>query len=168
MADLRQPEAKAVPPTEYLIYFVDKDVLHWWDYVFHTRVGFRHCFVLCWDEWSQRWLLVDWRRRKLDMMILFDFERDELIEALCPAKLTVIKFTTAIELEDEQALFVSYCSNLLGRLLGLGNTLILTPYQLYRKLLDAGGEVEFDWRIHDGCKNSDNNLGTEEARTESD
>ena len=58
---------------------------------------------------------------------------------------TVVKFTSPNRPDDAGGL-VTYCSNIISRFLGLGNTVILTPYGLYRRLLDAGGEVVFSWR----------------------
>ncbi len=40
---------------------------------------------------------------------------------------------------------ITYCSNWIGRYLGFGNTLILTPHALYRRLRKSGGEVVLSW-----------------------
>lgn len=58
---------------------------------------------------------------------------------------TVVSFTPA-ERPDSAGYAITYCSNMLSRFLGLGNSVILTPFGLYRRLLKSGGEVVFDWR----------------------
>jgi len=130
---------------EYLIYFIERPDRNWWDYVFHTRLGFRHCFVMQWCEWSKRWLMVDWRQSRLDFIILFDFEAEVMLRHIGEMQGTVVRFASP-KLSDETGGLLTYCSNIISRFLGLGNTLILTPYGLYRRLIDAGGEVVFSWR----------------------
>jgi hypothetical protein len=143
-------EAKAQQAQdEYLVYFIDRDERYWWDWLFHPRAGFRHCFILYWDEYVLRWLLVDWRLRKLDIMMMFDFEAGNLLHSAKRSRCTVVRFPKPAETAADRPQLVSYCSNLMARFLGFNNHLILTPYQLYRKLIAAGGEVVFDWRNHD-------------------
>lgn len=130
---------------EYLIYFVDRKELCWWDHLFRTREGFRHCFVLQWCEWSNRWIMVDWRQSTTDFVVLFDFEAEKFISGIAAMKGTVIRFKPT-DPPDEGGSLVTYCSNIISRFLGLGNSIILTPYGLYRRLLASGGEVVFSWR----------------------
>ena len=130
---------------DYLIYFIDRDERNWWDWVFRTREGFRHCFVLQWCEWTNRWIMVDWRQSRTDFTILFDFEVESFMRAMQASKGTVVKFTAPSRSEDKGGL-VTYCSNIISRYLGLGNSVILTPFGLYRRLLKSGGEVVFSWR----------------------
>lgn len=132
------------PAHEYLIYFVERDARNWWDYVFRTREGFRHCFVMQWCEWTQRWIMVDWRQSTTDFMILFDFEAQKFIEHIGQRKGTVIRFKPTAP-PNEGGRLLTYCSNMISRYLGLGNTVILTPFGLYRRLLASGGEVVFSW-----------------------
>ncbi len=58
---------------------------------------------------------------------------------------TVVSFKIDLK-ENENGALISYCSNIISRFLGLGNTVLLTPYGLYRRLLKSGGEVVFCWR----------------------
>lgn len=149
MEGVREEKARADFPTHrHLIYFIDRDDRNWWDYVFRTREGFRHCFVTHWCEWSNRWLMLDWRQSKTDFTIFFDFEIESLIRHIGEFKGTVVAFE-AIEPANEGGSLLTYCSNIISRYLGLGNSLILTPYGLYRRLLASGGEVVFCWRDED-------------------
>jgi len=136
-------------PDAYLIYFIDRDERYWWDWVFHTRPGFRHCFILYWDEYVLRWLLVDWRMRKLDIMMMFEFEAEAILDSAGEANATVVKYPKPEGLQGGSPGLISYCSNMMAKFLGFNNHLIVTPYQLYRKLIAAGGEVVFDWRTDD-------------------
>jgi hypothetical protein len=130
---------------EYLIFFIERPDRSWWDYVFRTRLGFRHCFVMQWCEWSRRWIMVDWRQSRTDFTVFFDFEVEGFIQNIGVVNGTVVRFTAPNRLDSAGGL-VTYCSNIISRYLGLGNTIILTPYGLYRRLLDAGGEVVFSWK----------------------
>ncbi len=147
MAGVRQKEKtrEDFPTHDYLIYFIEREDRNWWDWVFRTREGFRHCFVLQWCEWSQRWIMVDWRQSRTDFTVFFDFEMESLLRHIGEFKGTVVKFRAPPRADDEGGL-ITYCSNIISRYLGLGNSVILTPYGLYRRLLASGGEVVFSWR----------------------
>jgi hypothetical protein len=143
----KEEAAAKYPEHECLIYFIDRPQKNWWDYVFRTREGFRHCFLIQWDEWAQRYLLIDWRQYQTDICILFDFEVEKRLKSahMRGVKPTVVRFWAKKHLLTE-AFPIKYCSNTLLRFLGLGNRVLLTPYGLYRTLLGAGGEVVYSWR----------------------
>lgn len=130
---------------DYLIYFLDREDRSWWDWVFRTREGFRHCFLLQWCEWSNRWIMLNWRQSRTDFIILFDFEAEAFLRDMLAYKGTVVSFKADLK-ENENGALISYCSNIISRFLGLGNAVLLTPYGLYRRLLKSGGEVVFCWR----------------------
>lgn len=113
--------------------------------MFRTREGFRHCFVLQWCGWTKRWIMVDWRQSRTDFTVFFDFEIEIIMSCMAATKGTVVRFTAPPRAENKGGL-VTYCSNIISRYLGLGNSVILTPYGLYRRLLKAGGEVVFSWK----------------------
>ena len=148
MEPLWQKETEAkYPEHECLVFFTDRPGRNWWDRLFRTREGFRHCFMLQWDEWAQRYLLIDWRQYQLDIMILFDFEVEKRLKGIASdeTKPTVVRIWANKHLMTE-AFPVKYCSNTLCRFLGLGNRVVLTPYALYRTLIAAGGKVVYSWR----------------------
>ena len=89
--------------------------------------------------------MVDWRQSRTDFTIFFDFEVEIILRAMTASKGTVVKFTAPPRSEDKGGL-ITYCSNIISRYIGLGNSVILTPYGLYRRLLKSGGEVVFSWR----------------------
>jgi len=89
--------------------------------------------------------MVDWRQSKTDFVIFFDFEIEMFLRHIGEMKGTVVRFK-AVNPADESGALITYCSNMISRFIGLGNTLILTPYGLYRRLLKSGGEVVFSWR----------------------
>ena len=147
MVSVREEEKtrEDFPTHKYLIYFIERPDRNWWEYVFRTRIGFRHCFVMQWCEWSKRWIMVDWRQSRTDFIIFFDFEAEVMLRHIGEMQGTVVKFTAPNRSDDAGGL-ITYCSNIVSRFLGLGNTVILTPYGLYRRLLKAGGEVVFSWK----------------------
>ena len=89
--------------------------------------------------------MVDWRQARTDFIILFDFEAEMMLRNVGLMKGTVVKLTVPARNDDEGSL-ITYCSNIISRFLGLGNSIILTPHGLYRRLLKSGGEVVFSWR----------------------
>jgi hypothetical protein len=111
-----------------------------------------------------RWLVLDWRQTNMDLMALFDFEAEKLIFGLDAYFGTVVKYTPKAESELQANGLITYCSNLIARLLGVGNHLILTPYQLYRTLLKAGGEEVHSWRSQN-VETQQANPGTGTARS---
>lgn len=146
MESVRQEKAREdFPAHEYLICFIDREEIHWWDRLFRTREGFRHCFVMQWCEWSNRWIMVNWRQSRTDFVALFDFEAESFLRNVREMKGTVVRFRGLPEPTDGP-MVIAYCSNIISRFIGFGNALILTPYGLYRRLLSAGGEVVFSWR----------------------
>ena len=98
---------------DFLIHFIETGERHWWDYLFRTREGFRHCFVLQWDEWAQRWLMVDWRQSRTDFTIFFDFEIEPILREMIPAKGTVVRFRGGCG--SSKTSLITYCSNIISR-----------------------------------------------------
>lgn len=144
-------ETQEQSPQKYLIVFIDRPKEDWWDKF--TRPGFRHCFMLKWDEWSNRWLMFDWRQTRTDLIILFDFEVRQMLSHTQRLRGTVVEYYPDPDYEGlYKAGIARYCSNVIARHLGLGNHVICTPYQLFRKLTATGGEVVFSWSEPDGCK----------------
>ena len=89
--------------------------------------------------------MIDWRQSRTDFLIFFDFEIELILRRIGSIKGTVVHFMP-VDRPDGAGGLITYCSNLISRFLGLGNTIILTPYGLYRRLLSSGGEVVFSWR----------------------
>lgn len=135
--------------SEALVFFINTDEIHWWDHMFRTREGFRHCFMLQWCEWSQRWMMIDWRQKNVDCMILFDFEAQAFMGFAGTRKGTVVKCFPK-KIDAERGPLISYCSSLMARYLGFGDRIILTPWRLYRMLTAAGGEVVYRWSDENG------------------
>ena len=78
-------------------------------------------------------------------MVFFDFEAEMILRRMKEAKGTVVRINAPPRSDNEGGL-ITYCSNIISRYIGLGNSVILTPYGLYRRLLKSGGEVVFSWR----------------------
>jgi len=127
---------------------MEREGRYWWDWFFRTRLGFRHVVVIQWCEWTQRWLMVDWRQSRTDFTIFFDFEIEQFLRQMHAIHGTVVEITPPA-LDYEEGGLITYCSNIISRFMGLGNTIILTPYGLYRRLIAAGGEVVYSWRDED-------------------
>lgn len=92
--------------------------------------------------------MVDWRQSRTDFTVFFDFEIEAFLRQMHVVHGTVVELTPPNR-PDETGALLTYCSNIISRYMGLGNTLILTPYGLYRRILAAGGEVVYSWRDED-------------------
>jgi len=139
-------QARQKETGECLIFFIDKPELRWWDHVFRTRPGFRHCFMVSWSHWAQRWLLIDWRTLNLDAMMLFPFELSELEEFAREQDATIVRYTPKQHDVTSRTPVFIYCTTALQHFLGLSSGPILTPYRLYRKLLKLGGKQIYSGR----------------------
>lgn len=93
--------------------------------------------------------MVDWRQSRTDFTVFFDFEIEGFLSQMHVVHGTVVELTPPFRSDDSGGL-ITYCSNIISRFMGLGNTLILTPFGLYRRILAAGGEVVYSWRDEDG------------------
>lgn len=151
MERIRKKTSAPKPRDEYLVVFIDLPDRRWWDYVFHTRPGFRHAFCLYWDAWAKRWLMLDWRQSKLELVMLYTFEAEKVLAQVRAMGGTVVRYIPAAPVPETAGTPFSYCSNLIARYLGIGWHLVLTPYQLYLRVLKAGGQVVYSWR--DPCEN---------------
>lgn len=128
-----------------LIFFQDTPGKRWWDYVFHTRPGFKHCFLLYWDGWARRFILLDWRMNRVDVMCFFDFEIEEFFAHADKWDGTVVRFMPVSEVQSRFGFPYKSCVTMIQHFLALQHYLILTPFQLYRRLMQLGGEVITEW-----------------------
>lgn len=130
-------------PIEWQVFFVDREELYWFDYLFHTRQGFRHCFVVGYQPQSYQYILMDWMGHKLQMEILHPWRYQQLMEALEEKQHTIVTFRPNVDDESISLLRqpLLYCVEAVKHLLGIRNFFIWTPYQLYRELLKRDAVV---------------------------
>lgn len=96
--------------------------------------GFRHCFILMHQD--ARWLLVDPRSNKTDVMLLPHPAHFNMPRYFLDKGMTVLKTTPYPEKRKIAPLLPISCVETVKRLIGLHHWLILTPYHLYRHLLE--------------------------------
>ncbi len=97
------------------------------------REGFRHCFMMMLQ--NDRWILIDPRSNKTDVHLLphpksFNFPRYYAQQGK-----TVLKIPTLSVPSKILSPFPVSCVETLKRMIGLHAWWVMTPYQLYKKLL---------------------------------
>ncbi len=95
--------------------------------------GFRHCFVMMLQ--GDRWMLIDPRSNKTDIHLLphpksFNFPRYYTEHGKTVLKIPTIKTPNRI-----LSPFPVSCVETIKRLIGLHAWTVMTPYQLYKKLV---------------------------------
>jgi len=130
-------------PAEWQVFFADRDDLYWFDWLFHTRKGFRHCFVVGYQPKSYQYILLDWQGHKLTLEILHPYRYQQLIESLEEKQHTIVTYRPNVDDESISLLRqpLLYCVEAVKHLLGIRNFFIWTPYQLYRELLKRNATV---------------------------
>lgn len=128
---------------EWHIFFVDRDKLYWFDRVFRTRKGFRHCFALGYQPKSYHYILMDWQGHRLDLKILHPWKLDQLLVEVDSKYPTVVSYIPSVDDESISLMRqpLLYCVEAIKHLLGIRNFFVWTPYQLYRELLKRGATV---------------------------
>lgn len=130
-------------PVEWQVVFADREELYWFDRVFHTRSGFRHCFAIGYQPKSYHYILLDWQGHKLNLEIMHPWRLDQLMQALESKEHTIVTYRHNVEDESISLMRqpLLYCVEAVKHLLGIRNFFVWTPYQLYRELVRRGGTV---------------------------
>ena len=95
--------------------------------------GFRHCFMVM--QQDSRWVLIDPRSNKTDIQILphpphFNFPRYFTEQGK-----TVLKVPNIIAPQKIMTPFPVSCVEGIKRLIGLHHFWVITPHQLYKKII---------------------------------
>jgi hypothetical protein len=99
------------------------------------RPGFRHCFVLLHD--GERWISIDPLLTHMDVQVHSvppDFDMDAWLE---DRGHTVIQAELCRSHEHPAPFMVFTCVEAVKRVLGLHDWRVVTPWQLYRRLVMA-------------------------------
>jgi hypothetical protein len=121
-------------PPLWLIFFIDQGKRGWWDWF--TRPGFRHVTML--THYNGNWTMVECSSRRFRIRYMLPDE----IETLMRSAGDVLVVSPGIRNEVHLPRMFT-CVGLVKHLLGVGWPLVLTPFQLYRKLLESGHGQHF-------------------------
>lgn len=122
------------PTRWYVIFCNSSGALRWWDYIGHTREGFRHVYALRWDGWN--WLLYNPHAGFTDVAIVAAADENALASLVDPGAtvLEVEAFRAIDRLRGRWWAGPMSCVEQVKALLGLPVGWIFTPWQLYRYL----------------------------------
>jgi len=124
------PESELdLPTSSWIIFSNDTDIRM----LKIFKRGFRHCFMMM--QQGDRWVLIDPRSNKTDVQILphpksFNFPRYYMEQGK-----TVVKIPDITVPNKIMSPFPVSCVETLKRMIGLHSWWVMTPYQLYKKLL---------------------------------
>ena len=128
------------PEFDWLVIFLDNDEKYWWDHVFRTRKGFRHVFAMAYQPGSYHWIMVDWTAKYMQTWIYHPERAHDVIKwAKESRNATVVTYRPR---KDKNSVFnvpVLYCTEAIKHLLGIKKFFMWTPWQLYKYLLQTGG-----------------------------
>jgi len=135
-------ELGQAPEFDWIVIF--RDVVDagpfWWDYVFHTRKGFRHVCAIAYQPNSYHWIYVDWTSKYMQTWIYHPQRAKDVIEwAKKDANATLVSYRPR---QDKNSVFnipVLFCTEAMKHLLGIKRFFIWTPWQLYKYLMRTGG-----------------------------
>lgn len=122
------------PTRWYIVFCNSSGCLRWWDYLGHTRAGFRHVYALRWDGWN--WLLFNPHAGFTDVAVLAAGDENALASLVDPGAtvLEVEAFRDLTRLRGRWWAGPMSCVEQVKALLGLPVGWIFTPWQLYRYL----------------------------------
>ena len=135
-------ELSEAPQFDWLVVFTDGNTnrKYWWDYVFHTRKGFRHVFAIAYQPGSYHWILVDWTSKYMQTWIYHPERAKDVINwAKNEKNATIVSYRPR---QDKNSVFnvpVLYCTEAIKHLLGIKRFFVWTPWQLYKYLMSTGG-----------------------------
>lgn len=124
------PESELdLPTSTWIVFSNDTDI----GMLRFFKRGFRHCFMMM--QQGDRWVLVDPRSNKTDVHLLqhpksFNFPRYYTEQGKTVVKIPDINVPNKI-----MSPFPVSCVETLKRMIGLHAWWVMTPYQLYKKLL---------------------------------
>lgn len=133
-------------PSRWYVGFFDAE-LPWYLRIF-TRPKFRHCVVFTYDPVRDVWIFGEFTRRRFFMEAYRGAEIDGLFTNL-RLNGVLVKIDVTTKESGWKPMLPVYCVSYAARLVGLRKT-VITPYQLFCALLDAGAEVIFDGQKETG------------------
>lgn len=118
-----------------------RDERYWWDKWKLTRRGFRHCYVVQYQPYTKRWVLIDWRCGICDVLAFEHDEMEYIFNQLAASEGTAVLFKkNKIDKEIYYRIPFIYCVSAALQVLGMPTRWTFTPKQLYKRIMRNGGE----------------------------
>ena len=127
------------PEFDWMVMFIDTDEkLKWWDYLFHTRKGFRHVCAIGYQPGSYHWIFMDWTSKFFQTWIYHPLAANDVLKwAKTEANATIVSYRPR---RDKNSVFnfsILYCVQAVKHLLGIKGLFVLTPWQLYKEMMSC-------------------------------
>ena len=139
------------PEFDWMVIFTDREELKWWDYLYpiHTRKGFRHCFALGYQPGSYHWIMLDWTSSHLQLWIYHPLQAKAVMSwAKNRPETTIVSYRPKKNKGSVFSFRILYCVEAIKRLLSIRGFFVITPYQLFKKIMGSGGTIIYQ----DGAK----------------
>ena len=143
-------------PKEWLVCFYNPPNEDW-HHIFRKK-GMSHCFILGYDVKKKLWIIVEHIHKRLDIKILTSEEAGIVIDFIRNNNGTILKsplFRHKWKLFQGAWLRENSCVTVIMRVLGI-NRLIITPYQLYKYLVNNGCK-KWESLTHQNIQNQNQN-----------
>lgn len=118
----------------WYVAFQDSKCPVWWHHP--LKKGFRHCFAFGWDDRADRWIVMDPLFDTVYLRCMSDSEVEAMMGIVLEAGGSIIYAKVQHEVKLRPR-FLLTCVTAVESLLGLSGC-ALTPYRLYRHLMDRG------------------------------
>ena len=132
--------------TLWLVCFTGRDEkIYWWD----RFIGrdFKHCFIIQYQDSVNQWILMDWRTGVCDLVIFKSSEMSSILNMLRTSYGRMVLFNAALpEKESYYRIPLMYCVQAALQVLGLPTRWTFTPKQLYKRLINSGGQEIINYR----------------------
>jgi hypothetical protein len=129
----------AEPLPLWFVAFIDSNCEVWFQRL--LKPGFRHCFAFGWDENAQRWVYVDPLWETIYLRAFSHAEIGCVFARLNAQGARLVAMASRPQLPRARfprpRLMLS-CVSAIEALLGLSSACAVTPYRLYRTLLEQG------------------------------
>lgn len=129
------------PPSWYLVFTGDRRAA-WWNIFTRHRPGFQHVAAYRYCPVGERWILVDWHARLLNVETLTEQGVEAIINAACKGELRVLQVQAALA-EKRLIPGPAYCVTSMKQLVGLRAWWVWTPWQLYCALRARGATAMY-------------------------
>jgi|TARA_R100000234_G_C4917040_1_gene142458 hypothetical protein len=139
-------------PKEWLVFFYDPPLESW--YHRFRRGGMAHCGMFAYDHTKNVWIIIEHIHKRLDVKVLSGEEISYVIQYVLQNKGVILKCPlqrNKFKLFQGAWLRENSCVTVIMRVLGI-NRLIITPYGLYKYLVDNGCK-KWEYLEHQNIEN---------------
>lgn len=127
----------------WLICFTGRrENLYWWDKLGWSDPHFRHCFICQYQPDVEKWVMIDWKTGACDLVVFDHDEMNYILGLLERTEGCAVVLRSKKPVRDVQyriPLLPVYCVLVVLQVLCWDTCWTITPKQLYKRIIKAGG-----------------------------